>query len=65
MFLGEYQQVIGVIFIARDASFKKLLDPSEVSTLGNVVIKMPIYSSEQLRDILRNRVDIAFKTSPL
>jgi len=63
MFLGEYQQVVGVIFIARDASFKKLLDPSEVSTLGNVVIKMPNYSTEQLSDILKKRVDIAFKPS--
>jgi cell division control protein 6 len=61
MFLGEYQQVVGVIFIARDASFKKLLDPSEVSTLGNVVIKMPSYSAEQLSDILKKRVNISFK----
>ena len=61
MFLGEYQQVVGVIFIARDASFKKLLDPSEVSTLGNVVIKMPSYSIKELSDILKKRVEIAFK----
>ena len=61
MFFGEYQHVIGVIFIARDASFKKLLDPSEISTLGNVVIQMPPYTAEQLHDILRERVDIAFR----
>jgi len=61
MFIGEYQQVVGVIFIARDASFKKLLDPSEVSTLGNVVIKMSSYSAEQLSDILKKRVNVAFR----
>jgi len=61
MYLGEYPNVIGVIFIARDASFKKLLDPSELSTLGNVVIKMPSYSTEQLKDILKERVDEAFR----
>jgi len=61
MFLGEYQQVVGVVFIARDASFKKLLDPSELSTLGNVVIRLPSYSSEQLKDILKERVQFAFR----
>ena len=61
MFLGEFQHVVGVIFIARDASFKKLLDPSERSTLGNVVIRLPSYDAEQLRDILRERVDEAFR----
>jgi len=61
MFLGEYQHVVGVIFIARDASFRKLLDPSEISTLGNVVIRLPSYSAEQLRDILKERVEVAFK----
>ena len=61
IFLGEYQKVVGVIFIARDASFKKLLDPSEKSTLGNVVIRLSSYSSEQLCDILEERVDKAFR----
>jgi len=65
MFLGEYQQVVGVIFIARDSSFKKLLDPSEVSTLGNVVIRMPSYDSAQLKDILKERVDVAFRLGAL
>lgn len=61
MYIGEFQHVVGVVFIARDASFKKLLDPSEVSTLGNVVIKLPAYDSEQLSDILRERMKKAFK----
>ena len=65
MFLGEFQQVVGVIFIARDASFKKLLDPSERSTLGNVVIKLPGYDAAQLRDILKDRVDDAFRSGAI
>jgi cell division control protein 6 len=63
MFLGEFQHVVGVVFIARDASFRKLLDPSEVSTLGNVVIKLPAYDAEQLSDILKERVDKAFRVT--
>jgi cell division control protein 6 len=65
MFLGEHQQVVGVIFIARDPSFKKLLDPSEVSTLGNVIMRLPGYSPEQLADILRERLEDAFKRGAL
>lgn len=61
MFLGETQQVVGVIFIAKDASFRDLLDPAEVSTLGSVVIRLPNYSSEQLADILMERADEAFR----
>jgi cell division control protein 6 len=61
MHLGEYQQVVGVIFIAKDVSFRKLLDPSEVSTLGNVAIRLPGYTPEQLADILMERVDEAFR----
>lgn len=61
MYLGEYQQVVGTIFIAKDASFRKLLDPAEVSTLGGVAIRLPGYTSEQLADILMERADEAFR----
>ena len=60
LYPGEYQHVIGVIFIARDSRFRDLLDPSERSTLGNVVIRLFSYDSDQLKDILRDRVDEAF-----
>jgi len=53
--------VVGVIFIARDAGFCDLLDPSERSTLGNVVIRLPSYDAGQLKDILFGRVEEAFK----
>ena len=61
MFLGECQQVAGVIFVAKDASFRSLLDPAEVSTLGSVILRLPNYSSEQLAEILMDRADEAFK----
>lgn len=60
MYMGDYPNVIGVIFIARDSSFKKLLDPSERSTLGNIVVKLSSYDSDQLKDILNERVNEAF-----
>jgi len=59
-YLGEYQQVVGVIFIARDPGYRELLDPSERSTLGHVVVRLPSYDAGQLKDILSERVEEAF-----
>ncbi|MFQ6094828.1 MAG: Cdc6/Cdc18 family protein [Candidatus Bathyarchaeia archaeon] len=53
--------VLGVIFIARNLSFYKFLEPSELSTLGRGIIDFPRYTSEQIRDILLDRVELAFK----
>jgi cell division control protein 6 len=61
IYLGEYQNVVGVLFIARDPSYRELLDPSERSTLGNIIIRLPRYDAEQLRDILAARVEESFK----
>jgi len=58
---GKPNHVLGVVFIARDFSFHKALEPSELSTLGCGVIKFPHYNSEQIKDILEERVEIAFK----
>jgi len=57
---GEHQHVVGVVFIARDSAFRSLLDPSERSTLGNIVIRLSSYDSDQLKDILSDRVNEAF-----
>jgi len=61
MFLGEEQRVAGVIFIAKDAAFRELLDPSEVSSLGSLIIRLPPYTSAQLAEILADRVREAFR----
>jgi cell division control protein 6 len=61
MRLGESQRVIGTIFISRDNSYRKLLDSSEKSTLGQTYIKISPYKSTELIDILKQRVDEAFK----
>jgi len=53
--------VLGVVFIARDLSFHNILEPSELSTLGKRIIELPRYSSDQIRDILLDRVEMAFK----
>jgi len=53
--------VLGVIFIARDLSFHNLLEPSELSTLGRGVIELPRYTSRQIRDILSDRAELAFR----
>ncbi len=53
--------VLGVVFIARDLSFHNFLEPSELSTLGRGIIEFPLYTSEQIKDILLDRVEIAFR----
>ena len=61
MYLGEGQHVVGVIFTAKDASFRELLDPAEVSSLGSVILRLPPYTSGQLSEILAERVEEAFR----
>lgn len=62
MRLGEPQRVIGTIFISRDNSYRELLESSERSTLGQTYIKIPPYNSSELEDILKQRVDEAFRS---
>ena len=54
-------RVIGVMFIARDLSFHERLDPSELSTLGRLIVQFPRYSEQQIKDILEVRVGEAFR----
>lgn len=61
MFPEGPQHVVGVIFIAKDPSFRSLLDPAEVSSLGSVILRVPSYTSEQLAEILAGRVEEAFR----
>lgn len=56
-----YSNIIGVIFIARDPKWTKMLDEAELSSLGRIQIKFNPYTSSQLRDILIERCKIAFK----
>jgi cell division control protein 6 len=58
---GEPCNVLGVLFIARDPSYRNLLDPAETSTMGLCVIRFHQYNAEQIRDILAERVELAFK----
>ncbi|MFH1327275.1 MAG: AAA family ATPase [Candidatus Bathyarchaeota archaeon] len=53
--------VIGLVFIAWDKSFHKLLDNSELSTLGRTYVEFPPYQSSQIVNILEARVEEAFK----
>ena len=59
--LGEPCNVLGVLFIARDPSYRSLLDPAEISTLGLLSINFPQYNAEQIRDIIAERVELAFR----
>lgn len=58
-----YSNIIGVIFIARDSQWTRILDPAELSSLGRIQIKFNPYTSSQLKDILMERSKIAFKPS--
>jgi len=60
---GKPVNVIGVVFTARTADYKRLLERAEVSTLGQLVVSLKPYSSEELVDILGERVEEAFMPS--
>ena len=56
-----YDNIAGIIFIARDYGWRKMLDSSERSSLGNLIVKLDKYSVEQLVDIIHYRASQAFK----
>ncbi len=58
---GEPSHVIGEIFIARSLKWHERLEPGEKSTLGMGVIEFPKYTSSQVREILEDRVEEAFR----
>ena len=53
--------VKGVIFIARSTDFYSRLDQAELSSLGRVPMKFPMYNLKQVSDILSKRCTEAFR----
>lgn len=53
--------VKGVIFVARSTEFYSKLDQAELSSLGRVPIRLPMYSLKQVGDILSKRCSEAFR----
>lgn len=53
--------VKGVIFIARSTDFYSKLDQAEMSSLGRVPMKFPMYNLKQVSDILSKRCSEAFR----
>ncbi|MDQ4012173.1 MAG: AAA family ATPase [Thermoproteota archaeon] len=53
--------VKGVIFIARSTDFYSRLDQAELSSLGRVPVKFPMYNLKQVSDILSKRCSEAFR----
>ena len=53
--------VKGVIFVARSTEFYSKLDQAELSSLGRVPIRFPMYSLKQVGDILSKRCSEAFR----
>lgn len=53
--------MVGGIFVARSLRWHDLLEPGERSTLGRGIIEFPRYTSRQIRDILADRVEEAFR----
>ena len=58
-------QRIHLIFIARDHSFQDLFDPSTLSTSARTTIEFPLYEEYEIRDILRDRIDEAFRENTI
>lgn len=53
--------VKGVIFISRSTEFYSKLDQAEISSLGRIPIKFPVYTLKQVGDILSKRCSEAFR----
>jgi cell division control protein 6 len=53
--------VKGVIFISRSTEFYSKLDQAEISSLGRIPIKFPMYTLKQVGDILSKRCSEAFR----
>lgn len=51
---------MAIVFVARGLDWLKLLEPAERSSLGNLIVRYPPYSREQLFDILSFRASEAF-----
>ena len=57
----DKMNVIGVILISRNTNWQKLLDESERSSLGQLILQLKKYSKEELLDILEYRCSEALK----
>lgn len=57
--------VKGVIFISRSTEFYSKLDQAEISSLGRIPIKFPMYTLKQVGDILSKRCSEAFRPGVL
>lgn len=57
----EKCNVKGVIFIARSTEFHEKLDKAELSSMGKAYVEFPIYTIDQVSDILIRRSKEAFK----
>ena len=53
--------VKGVVFVARSTEFYSKLDQAELSSLGRVPMKFPMYTLKQVGDILSKRCSEAFR----
>ncbi|WGI16730.1 ORC1-type DNA replication protein [Methanonatronarchaeum sp. AMET-Sl] len=58
--LGDYENRISVIYIARDPSFREQLDQSTQSTLRGNIINLNEYNQRELTSILKQRIKLAF-----
>ncbi len=56
---------VSIIGISNDLKFTDFLDPRVKSSLGEEEIVFPPYDATQLRDILQQRADVAFKEGTL
>jgi len=56
---------VSIIGISNDVQFTELLDPRVRSSLGEEDLVFPPYDANQLRDILRQRAEIAFEDGVL
>jgi len=59
------QSKVSLIGVTNDLKFTEFLDPRVKSSLGEEELIFPPYDANQLRDILKQRAEIAFKSDVL
>ena len=59
--IQSFPQRIHIVFIARDHSFQGLFDPSTRSAFAGATVEFPLYKEHEIRDILSERVEEAFR----
>ncbi|MCD6458036.1 MAG: hypothetical protein DRJ44_01505 [Thermoprotei archaeon] len=65
IYFGEPINILGLMFIARDPKWRKMLNNAELSSLGRIVVNFKPYTKDQVFDIIDYRASEAFEAGAI